>query len=150
MAPRPSELAYDPHKWSATRNSSSSSSQATIRPLSAPSAKRAGGGKYRCEIYALGRRPATSATAETGVRTRVADVATPVLSADAPFEPAPAEEQDYYRRRRGDQPDSSGPSLLVAASRRYMRCVKLEDRVEMARRPYPRVEPRLGERAFVL
>ena len=60
------------------------------------------------------------ATAET-VRARVADVATPVLSADAPFEPAPAEEQDYYRRRRGDQPEKRPLAALAALP------VKLED-----------------------
>ena len=55
------------------------------------------------------------------VRARVADVATPVLSADAPFEPAPAEEQDYYRRRRGDQPEKWPLAVLAAMP------VKLED-----------------------
>ena len=49
------------------------------------------------------------------------DVATPVLSADAPFEPAPAEEQDYYRRRRGDQPEKWPLAALAALP------VKLED-----------------------
>jgi peptide methionine sulfoxide reductase msrA/msrB len=76
------------------------------------------GGKYRCEIYALDDDQ--RATAET-VRARVVDVATPVLSADAPFEPAPAEEQDYYRRRRGDQPEKRPLAALAAMP------VKLED-----------------------
>ena len=76
------------------------------------------GGKYRCEIYALDDDQL--ATADS-VRTRVADVATPVLSADAPFEPAPAEEQDYYRRRRGDQPEKWPLAALAALP------VKLED-----------------------
>ena len=76
------------------------------------------GGKYRCEIYALDDDQ--RATAET-VRTRVADVATPVLSADAPFKPAPAEEQDYYRRRRGDLPEKLPLATLAALP------VKLED-----------------------
>ena len=77
------------------------------------------GGKYRCEIYALDDDQ--RATAET-VRARVAgDVATPVLSAEAPFEPAPAEEQDFYRRRRGDQPEKWPLAALAALP------VKLED-----------------------
>ena len=76
------------------------------------------GGKYRCEIYALDDEQ--RATAED-VRSRVADVATPVLSADAPFDPAPAEEQDYYRRRRGDQPEKLPLAVLAALP------VKLED-----------------------
>ena len=76
------------------------------------------GGKYRCEIYALDDEQ--RATAEN-VRRRVVDVATPVLSADAPFEPAPAEEQDYYRRRRGDQPEKWPLAALAALP------VKLED-----------------------
>ncbi len=77
------------------------------------------GGKYRCEIYALDDDQ--RATAER-VRARVAgDVATPVLSADAPFEPAPAEEQNYYRRRRGDQPEKWPLAALAALP------VKLED-----------------------
>ena len=76
------------------------------------------GGKYRCEIYALDDEQ--RATADH-VRARVADVATPVLSADAPFEPAPAEEQDYYRRRRGDQPEKWPLAALAALP------VKLED-----------------------
>ena len=75
------------------------------------------GGKYRCEIYALDDQRATAES----VRARIADVATPVLSADAPFEPAPAEEQDYYRRRRGDQPEKWPIAALAALP------VKLED-----------------------
>ena len=76
------------------------------------------GGKYRCEIYALDDDQ--RATAGT-VRRRIDDVATPVLSADAPFEPAPAEEQDYYRRRRGDLPEKLPLATLAALP------VKLED-----------------------
>jgi len=76
------------------------------------------GGKYRCEIYALDDEQRATAAS---VRTRVADVAKPVLSADAPFEPAPTEEQDYYRRRRGDQPEKWPLAALAALP------VKLED-----------------------
>ena len=76
------------------------------------------GGKYRCEIYALDDDQRAMAE---HVRARVADVATPVLAADAPFEPAPAEEQDFYRRRRGDQPEKWPLAVLASLP------VKLED-----------------------
>jgi len=79
------------------------------------------GGKYRCEVHALNEEQ--RATAES-VRARVEQataVVTPVLSVDAPFEPAPAEEQHYYRRRRCDPPEKWPLAALAALP------VKLDD-----------------------
>lgn len=79
------------------------------------------GGKYRCEVHALNEEQ--RATAES-VRARVEEataVATPVLSVDAPFEPAPDAEQHYYRLRRGDPPEKWPLAALAALP------VKLED-----------------------
>ena len=106
----------DVRRTGSYRNSSSSSSRHDPA-LSAPSSKR-GLAENIDANFALDDEQ--RATAET-VRARVADVATPVISADAPFEPAPAEEQDYYRRRRGDQPEKWPLAALAALP------VKLED-----------------------
>ena len=81
------ELTYDPHKWSATRNSSSSSSPATIRPLSAPSAKRGLGesidARSTRSTTTSARRPRRCAHASSTSRRRCSPL-TPRSSARPP------------------------------------------------------------------
>ena len=87
------ELTCDP-QWSATRNSSSSSSRPTTA-ASAPSAKRAG---WQVPVRDLALDDDQRATAET-VRAH-AGVATPVLSADAPPSSQRPPRSRTRRRRR--------------------------------------------------